>query len=495
MLHTPVVDGQPVGSISGGAPKKIVLDISHKRARARGIGADSGPVVPQSVSGRIRRIKWAMVVLCLTVYYALPFLRWDRGPGEPNQAVLLDFDHGRLYAFFIEIWPQELYYLTGLLVLAATVLVLANAGGGRLWCGFACPQTVWTDLFLLVERWIEGDRRERLKKRGAPLSVRRIGEVGAKHAAWIAISLATGGALVFYFTDAPTLARDLMHGDASLFAWVWVAIFAGTTYGLAGFAREQVCTFMCPWPRLQGAIWDAEAFTVNYRDYRGEQRMSVKKAMEFRARGGQAGDCVDCNQCVAVCPIGIDIRQGPNFACINCGLCVDACDSVMAKLDRPRGLIDFETWNNIERGRRNVAPVSRLVRPKTVALTAACIGLTAAMGAAFALRSDGSMSVQHDRNPRVVSLSDGSVRNAYTVKLVNKSSTPQSFLLKGDGLGATMAIIGADANKPISIPPNGSESVRVTLTMPQPHAGAVRFVAQDIAGKDKFIVADSFVVN
>jgi len=493
MLHTPLVDGQPRSDANAGKPKKFVLEIDHARGQGAQ-GAKAPSVVPQSVKGRIRRIKWAMLALCLSVYYALPFLRWDRGPGEPSQAVLLDFDHGRLYAFFIEIWPQELYYLTGLLVLAAAILILANAVAGRVWCGFACPQTVWTDLFLLVERWIEGDRRERLKKIGAPLSARRIVEIGAKHAAWIAISVATGGALVFYFTDAPTLARQFVLGDASAFAWVWVAIFAGTTYGLAGFAREQVCTFMCPWPRLQGAIWDPEAFTVNYRDYRGEERMSAKKATALRAKGEHAGDCVDCNQCVVVCPIGIDIRQGPNFACINCGLCVDACDGVMAKLDRPRGLIDFETWRNIERGRRGEARVSRLVRVKTVVCAAACVGLAAGMATVFALRSDGSMSVEHDRNPRAVRLSDGAIRNAYTIKLLNKSSASHVYALRAEGASAKLEVVGAQGNI-VTVQPDGTAAIRVTLTMAEAHEGVVRFVAQEAGGKNKYAVEDRFVVN
>ena len=295
--------------------------------------------------------------MTLTIYYLTPLLRWNRGPGEPNQAILLDFEHGRLYGFFIEIWPQELYYVTGLMILAATMLILANALAGRIWCGFACPQTVWTDLFLLVERLIEGDRRDRLKKHGAPLTPRRVAEIVAKHAAWLLISLATGGALIFYFTDAPTWSAMLAHGDASARAWTWIAVFAGTTYGLAGFAREQVCTFMCPWPRLQGAIWDPEAY------HRQLPRLS-RRAAHVGQEGGRScaaaasrpATASSCNLCVTVCPIGIDIREGPNFACINCGLCVDACDGVMSKLARPRGLIDYESWNNIERGRRRRSP-------------------------------------------------------------------------------------------------------------------------------------------
>src|SRR4051812_18788060 len=201
-----------------------VIEIDHARTRAKKLAAAGGApaaVVPQSVNGRIRRIKWAVLAVTLTIYYIAPFLRWSRGPGEPNQAILFDFEHGRLYGFFIEIWPQELYYVTGLMILAAAILILANALAGRVWCGFACPQTVWTDLFLLVERWIEGDRRDRLKKSGAPLTLRRIAEIGAKHAAWLAISLATGGALVFYFTDAPTLVRALVDGEASVSVWAW----------------------------------------------------------------------------------------------------------------------------------------------------------------------------------------------------------------------------------------------------------------------------------
>lgn len=470
----------------------VTIEINHARTRANNSAAKT-PVVPQSVTGRIRRIKWMVLLLTLSIYYVTPFLRWDRGPHAPDQAVLLDFANGRLYAFFVEVWPQDLYLITGLLVLASAILILVNALAGRLWCGFACPQTVWTDLFLLVERRIEGDRRQRLKNLGEPFTIKRVAQVLTKHCVWLLISLGTGGTLIFYFTDAPALLSGAVRGDVSMNALTWIVVFTGTTYGLAGFAREQVCTFMCPWPRLQGAIWDPEAFTVNYRDYRGEARTSAKKAAELRLQGKPAGDCVDCNQCVTVCPIGIDIREGPNFACINCGLCVDACDSVMSRLGRPRGLIDYESWNNIERGRRGEARVNRLVRPKTIGLTAACLALTATIVFSFMAKTSATLSVQHDRDPLAVRLADGSVRNAYTVKLLNKSSAAHSYTLSVSGVDATMAIIGNESLAPIEVPADGSEAVRVTLTAANPREADVVFTARDETGSTILSAKDRFV--
>jgi cytochrome c oxidase accessory protein FixG len=300
---------------------------------------------------------------------------------------------------------------------------------------------------------------------------------------------------VFYFSDAPTLVRALAHGEASATVWAWIAVFTTTTYGLAGFARDQVCTFMCPWPRLQGAIWDPEAFTVNYRDYRGEKRMSAKKAAEARSRGEPAGDCVSCNLCVNVCPIGIDIRKGRISPASICGLCVDACDGAMTTLNRPRGLIDYESWNNIERGRRNEPRVVRLVRPKTIVLFTACIVMAGVMAWLFAHRTNGSTMVQHDRNPVAVTLSDGSVRNAYTVKLLNKAAVPHEFTLRVEGVDAAMTIIGNETGRPVTVPADGSESLRVTLTMARPQAGDVRFVARDSTGNEMLSAADRFVTQ
>lgn len=472
------------------------LDISFKPERAhlrkpkRGIIAEK--VVPQSVSGRYRRLKWIALILCLAVYYVLPFLRWTRGEGQPHQAVLFDLERGRLYAFFIEIWPQEVYYLTGLLVLATLILIWINAVAGRVWCGYFCPQTVWTDLFLLVERWIEGDRRERLKKQGAPLTLRRVLEIGAKHVIWILIALGTGGAFVLYFADAPTLLAQLASGEASALSYGWVGILTGTTYALAGFAREQVCTWMCPWPRLQGAIWDPEALTVNYRDYRGEPRASAKKAAELKAKGEPAGDCVDCMKCVTVCPIGIDIREGPNFACINCGLCVDACDSVMTKLQRPRGLIDYEAWTNIERGHRNEPPRRRVVRPKTVGLGLSVAALAVAMGVGLALREDAKMTVIHDRNPVAVTLSDGRTRNGYTIRLYNKSGEERAYRIGIAGFpDATLEVVGQNAL--VQVAPDATTEIRVLVSAAERGRRAIAFTATDPATDKSVTAQDVFI--
>lgn len=472
------------------------LDISFKPERAhlrkpkRGVIAEK--VVPQSVSGKYRRLKWTALAICLAVYYLLPFLRWTRGAGQPDQAVLFDIDRGRLYLFFIEIWPQEVYYLTGLLVLATIILIWLNAVAGRVWCGYFCPQTVWTDLFLLVERWIEGDRRDRLKKRQEGLTFRRVIEIGLKHSIWLLIATGTGGVFVLYFSDAPSLLRDLVSGQVSSSIYAWVVILTSTTYVLAGFAREQVCTWMCPWPRLQGAIWDPEALTVNYRDYRGEPRGSAKKAAELKTSGKPAGDCVDCLQCVNVCPIGIDIREGPNFACINCGLCVDACDTVMAKLGRPRGLIDYESWANIERARGGEAARHRVIRPKTIGLAFAAICLVALMGVSVSMRSDAKISVVHDRNPVAVELSDGRTRNGYTVRLYNKAAEERTFTLSLEGMAAAnLEIVEGDA--PIRVAADATRELRVLISAVASDRQDIIFTATDNSSGQRVVARDAFI--
>ena len=391
-------------------------------------------VYPQRVQGTYRTIKWIVLCITLGIYYGLPFLRWDRGINAPNQAVLVDLPNRRLYFFFIEIWPQEVYYLTGLLILAALTLFLMNAIAGRVWCGYLCPQTVWTDLYQTIERWFEGDRREHLLRDRQSWTIARAARSAGKHALWLIVAWWTGGAWVLYFEDAPTLVHDLATFEAPLTAYIWIGILTFTTYALAGHMREQVCLYMCPWPRIQAALTDEYALNVTYRYDRGEPRGSLKKSAALRASGAPAGDCVDCYQCVYVCPTGVDIRDGASLGCIQCGLCIDACDSVMARIGRPARLIAFDTDLNIRRRQEGKPALHRIVRLRTV-FYAAIIALVAAiMLYTLTTRSSEGLAVIHDRNPMFVRLSDGELRNAYTVRILNKSLEMRTFILTVDGL-------------------------------------------------------------
>lgn len=400
-------------------------------------------IYPQLVRGTFRRIKWAILFLTLGVYYLLPFVRWDRGLGAPNQAVLVDLQNGRFYFFFIEIWPQEVYYFTGLLILAAMTLFLMNAVAGRLWCGYLCPKTVWTDLFQTIERWVEGDRREHLQRDAGPWTADRVARLVLKHFLWLMVAWWTGGAWVLYFADAPTLVKDLATFQAPFVAYVWIGILTLTTYAFAGLMREQVCLYMCPWPRIQAALTDEYALNVAYRYDRGEPRGSVKKNTALRAKGIPAGDCIDCLQCVNVCPTGVDIRNGPNLGCIQCGLCIDACDAIMAKIDRPPRLIAYDTDMNIARRQSGLSPIYRIVRGRTSLYAAIIVLVGAIMLYSLATRRVEGISVLHDRNPIFVRLADGSIRNAYTVHIINKARETRLFELTVDGLsGADVKIIG-----------------------------------------------------
>jgi len=458
-------------------------------------------IYPQRVRGTYRRIKWVVLCVTLGIYYLLPFVRWDRGPNAPAQAVLIDFPAHRFYFFFIEIWPQEVYYITGLLILAALVLFLMNAVAGRIWCGYLCPQTVWTDLFQVVERWIEGDRREHLQRDAAGWTVERAARAAAKHFLWLMIAWWTGGAWVLYFADAPTLVKDLATFQAPVVAYAWIGILTFTTYSLAGHMREQVCLYMCPWPRIQAALTDEFALNVTYRYDRGEPRGSVKKNAALRERGQPAGDCIDCLQCVHVCPTGVDIRGGPNLGCIQCGLCIDACDVVMAKIGRPPRLIAYDTDLNIKRRQAGQDNVFKIVRVRTALYVAIIALVGGVMLYTLATRTSEGLSVLHDRNPIFVRLSDGALRNGYTVRVLNKTLETRRFMLAADGLADAFLEVAGDTTSPVGYPivevgPDQTREVRLLVTSYQhlPPAAAVplSFRIIDLATKRKATAADFF---
>jgi cytochrome c oxidase accessory protein FixG len=391
-------------------------------------------VFPKAVRGRFRTIKWAVMIVTLAIYYVTPWLRWDRGPYAPDQAVLVDLANRRFYMFGIEIWPHEFYFVAGLLIMAGIGLFLVTSAVGRAWCGYACPQTVWTDLFQHVDRLIDGDRNAQLKLQAAPWGPGKIAKRTLKWYIYLSIAFITGGAWIYYFADAPTLHQQFWSGTAAPIAYATVAVLTVTTFVLGGFMREQVCIYMCPWPRIQTAMLDEKSLIVTYKDWRGEPRGSVKEAERSPA---PLGDCIDCNQCVAVCPTGIDIREGPQVGCITCALCIDACDKVMTQVDRPRGLIDYATLEDSARERAGAAPSPHwklIWHPRTLTY----LGLWSAVGLVllFALgtRTRLDLTVAKDRNPPFMLLRDGTVRNAYTLKLRNMETRPRQLRLELQGL-------------------------------------------------------------
>ncbi len=481
-------------------------------------------IFPKRTQGRFRSFKWLVMAVTLAIYYLTPWLRWHRGPYAPDQAVLVDLANRRFYFFFVEIWPQEFWLVAGLLVMAGFGLFLVTSAVGRAWCGYACPQTVWVDLFLVVERAIEGDRNARIKLDAATWSTHKLVLRITKHAIWLAIAVATGGAWIFYFADAPTLLVDLVSGTAAPVAYLTVLVLTVTTYAFGGLMREQVCTYMCPWPRIQAAMLDEHSLTVTYNDWRGEPRS--RHAKKAAAAGKSLGDCVDCNACVAVCPMGIDIRDGQQLECITCALCIDACDGVMDRLGRERGLLSYATLADYNanmavataggtvapdpsrvrgadgRLRPDLAHVGprKVVRPRTLVYFAAwsLVGLLLLYG--LLSRDRLEVNVLHDRNPQYVGLADGSIRNGYTVKLLNKIPEPRTIVVTLQGLPeAEMSVVGldqpADRAFAVRVEPDRQKTLKVYVAQPAAAiAGTVqtfRFVVED---KSSF-ESDSYTAN
>ncbi len=454
-------------------------------------------VYPKAVKGYFRRIKWQVLWLLLGAYYLLPWLRWDRGDGAPGQALLIDLPARKAYFFFIEIWAQEVYYLTGVLILAAIGLFFATAVAGRVWCGYACPQTVWTDLFMWVERKVEGDRAARMRLDKASLSLGKIVKKISKHAVWLLIALATGGAWVFYFSDAPTLLVDLIMGRGSVTVYGFIAALTASTYLMAGWAREQVCTYMCPYARFQGAMIDDNSLIVSYDTHRGEPRGAYRKGDAWEGRG----HCVSCQQCVVVCPTGIDIRDGQQLECIGCGLCADACDGVMEKLNLPSGLVRFDTLQNLNAEARGEEPKYVFIRPRTIVYSLVLIIVGMAMLASLMLRSDTSVNILRDRNPLYVQLSNGSIRNGYTFKVLNMKRQRKTFRLTLDGIdGLEMTVIGQSKTPvlqtDLTVRPDSVGTFRIFVHAPSENllqdSQTLFFILLDVADDDTSTYVSTF---
>ena len=467
---------------------------------------------PKRASGDFRKFKWWIMIVSLGIYYLTPWIRWDRGIGAPDQAVLLDMVNFRFYFFFIEIWPHEFYYVAGMLVMAGIGLFLVTSVFGRAWCGYTCPQTVWVDLFLVVERFIEGDRNARIKLDKKPLSISKAIKKIIKHTIWLVIGIATGGAWIFYFADAPTLLNSFIHGNAPMVAYFTVGILTATTYIFGGLMREQVCIYMCPWPRIQAAMLDEHSLTVTYNAWRGEQRSRNSKKQ--RQKNIPVGDCVDCNACVAVCPMGIDIRDGQQMECITCALCIDACDEVMDKVGLEKGLISYSTLNDytqnmqlsgatgsvteitgnkiydtivpakIHTGKGLVSGIKltswrNLLTPRNYVYLAFYSAIGLAILSVLAMRETLDVNILHDRNPVFVKLRDGSIRNGFEIKILNMRGQIRQFWIQTEGLNGALMKPAGSQNLPtksllVEVPADKLRALKVFVTLPKNEITSVR---------------------
>jgi cytochrome c oxidase accessory protein FixG len=399
---------------------------------------------PRSVKGMFRNIKWILMSVLLAVFHLGPFLRWHRGEGAPDQAILIDMGARRAYFFFIEIWPQEVYYLTGLLLFAGLALFTMSALAGRVWCGFLCFQTVYTDLFVAVERLIIGERGRRIAMDRRKWDFEKAWRKSAVVAVWAIISLIVGISFVLYFDDAYTLLPQIFTGDAGVGIYTFLAIVGGGCFLCAGWGREQICIYMCPYSRFQAAMFDEHSLVVAYEAWRGESRGPIRKGESFEGRG----HCIDCKACVTVCPTGIDIREGNQLACIGCGLCIDACNTIMDRFNLPRGLISYDSAYNLEAKAAGRPPKVVPIRPRTIIYFAMLSVVASIMVYGLMNRSTTEVTILHERSPLYVMLGSGDIRNGYTYKVLNKVRLDRHFTLDVQGIeGASLTVVGDDDAK------------------------------------------------
>ena len=411
-------------------------------------------IYPRSISGLFARWRWAMVFLTQLVFYGLPWLEWGQ-----RQMVLFDLGARRFYIFGLVLYPQDFIYLTGLLVISALSLFLFTAVAGRLWCGFACPQTVYTEIFMWIEHKIEGDRSARLRLDGGAWTFEKIRKKFFKQTVWIAVALWTGFTFVGYFVPIRELGAELMalQGSWQIF---WVFFYGFATYGNAGFMREQVCKYMCPYARFQSAMFDKDTLIVSYDVERGEPRGPRGKSVDHKAKG--LGDCIDCTLCVQVCPTGIDIRKGLQYECIGCGLCVDACNTVMDKVKYPRGLIRFTTQNGVAKHWSQSQILRHVLRPRVLIYGAVLVALCVAMLASLVTRTPLKVDVVRDRAALSRIVAGGKLENVYRIQIMNATESPQRYRIGAKGLeGLEVA-----SDTVVDIDPAQSRWVAVRLQVP-----------------------------
>jgi cytochrome c oxidase accessory protein FixG len=424
----------------------------------------------RAVTGWFARWRWVMVALTQLVYYGLPWITW----GE-RQAVLFDLAARRFYIFGLVLYPQDFIYLTALLIISAYALFLFTAVAGRLWCGYACPQTVYSEIFVWVERFFEGNHQQRIKADEAPWSVQKLGRKAGKHLTWVALALWTGFTLVGYFTPIRTLGQSVLGAGLGPWETFWILFYGFATYGNAGFLREQVCKYMCPYARFQSAMFDKDTLIISYDTARGEPRGSRSRKADPGVLG--LGSCIDCNLCVQVCPTGIDIRRGLQYECIGCAACADVCDEVMDKMGYARGLVRYATQNAMHEGWGPRQMWSRVLRPRVLVYTGILLAIIVAFAISLSLRTPFRVDVVRDRGSLARIVDEGRLENVYRLQLMNATEQPQRFHIRVSGIpGATVA-----GRTDVDLGPAEARWAPVAVQVPADAAAALKPGAHPIA--------------
>ncbi len=410
-------------------------------------------IYPRAVKGWFAAWRWAMVWLTQLFFYGLPWLQWGG-----RQAVLFDLEAQRFYILGLVLYPQDLIFLAALLVLSALALFFFTAVAGRLWCGYTCPQTVYTEIFMWVERHIEGDRIARRRLDRSPWSVNKLARKGAKQAAWLAIGLFTGFSFVGYFTPVRELAQAVLAFDVSSWNTFWILFYGAATYGNAGYLREQMCKYMCPYARFQSALIDKDSLIITYDAARGDPRGSRSRKASAAEQG--LGDCIDCTLCVQVCPTGIDIRDGLQNECIGCAACIDVCNDVMQKMDYPKGLIRYSTENGVVHGWTRLQMFRRALRLRVLIYGAVLTAASAAFAASVTLRSPFQFDVIKDRGTLARIVDDGAVENVYRIQIMNRTEAPQTYRLTVGGIEGLKL-----QAREVTVAPAGIESIVASVQL------------------------------
>jgi len=407
-------------------PIRKVIPLQTEADAGTSLYVATPKIYPRSVQGRFAQWRWVLVWLTQLVFYGLPWLEWGQ-----RQAVLFDLGARRFYVFGLVLYPQDFIYLTALLVISALSLFLFTAVAGRLWCGYACPQTVYSEIFMWIEHKVEGDRSARMRLDAGDWSLERLVKKSYKHILWLGIAMWTGFTFVGYFTPIKALGLEFLQTRMTSWEVFWVFFYGFATYGNAGFMREQVCKYMCPYARFQSAMFDADTLIVTYDANRGEPR-GHHTTMAVVNRG--TGDCIDCSLCVQVCPTGIDIRQGLQYECIGCGACADVCDTVMDKIDRPQGLVRYATQNAIQQGWSAAHIWRRVARTRVLIYTGALTALVLGLGVSLALRSPFRVDIVRDRTTLSRITEYGTLQNVYRLQIMNATEHGNDYHVSVRGL-------------------------------------------------------------